>query len=104
MVAASQIIVYLIGLLVYYRQISLVLPISYSDVFRAVVPSIRIAVISLIAPALVIAVMEIGPTDLWWPFLVAFSGCGLGWLLGLWLSDHPAKAEVKSMIDHMVRR
>ncbi len=103
-VAGSQIIVYLIGMLVYYRHLFQVTDASVGEVLAATLPSLGVTLWSLVTPLLVFLLMEVGPDTVWLPFGVALFGSALGWIVGLMLSSHPAKAEVNFALNHLARR
>ena len=103
-VAGSQIIVYFIGMLLYYRHLFQVTEASIGEVLVATLPSLGVTLWSLIAPLLVILLMKVGPEDVWPPFGLALFGSGLGWIVGLMLSNHPAKAEISFTLSHLARR
>ncbi len=71
------------------------------DVIRAAGKSIPIAAWTLIIPTAVVLLMDIGPSDLWGPFLVALFGAAGGWLLGIYSTKHHIRHEVTSAWDRL---
>ncbi len=93
-VAAALGVMGLLELLVSSYLVRRVLGVRLRDVIRATEKSVRIAVTTLIIPLTVVLVMDIGPENLWGPFLVAVAGATCGWLLGVYRTKHDMRPEV----------
>lgn len=93
-VAGAQILANVIGLIVFQRYLSSAIDMTFSDLFRATYPSFVTAACSLIIPVTVIMLYDIGPNNIWQPFLVAGVGSPLGWLGGIMLTRHPVRYEI----------
>ncbi len=91
-------------MLVYHRHLFQVVEASIGEVLVATSPSLGVTLWSLVAPVLVLLLMEVRPEDVWIPFGLAFFGSALGWIVGLMLSNHPAKAEIRFTLGYLARR
>ncbi|MGR8981777.1 MAG: lipopolysaccharide biosynthesis protein [Gammaproteobacteria bacterium] len=103
-VAASQILYFIIGMFVYYSNLISVTEIRVGDIFKAVFPSLVVTGFSLTVPVAVIAFMNIGPNSYAGPFIIACAGAGLGWIVGVQLTRHPARDEIKATLTSLLRR
>lgn len=93
-VAASQIIFFALGAVVYHRGLAQVMGISLNKVIPALFASVSITIWSLIGPIAVHFTMNMGPTNFWLPFIMAFVSAGIGWIVGAMISNHPIKSEI----------
>ena len=98
MVAATQVIVYVIGFLVYQQFMQRHLDIGLVAVLRASFKSLLVAMISLIGPGIVVLAWGLHPTNFVLSLLVASIACGVGWLIGILICGHPVKGEVKMLL------
>ena len=97
-VAASQILVYLIAIVLYYRNFTIYPALRPGRLSVALLPSAAITVTSCIVPTTMM---------LLWPEFVAAHrlsglildgiGAGAGWLIGVFLTKHPLWFEMKQM-------
>jgi len=104
-VAASQILVYIIAIMLYYRKLVKYEALEIGKIITALFPSGVITVISCVVPAAVLLVWPGSVSRHFLPaFVVAAAGAGLGWLLGLILVKHPLLFEVKHVITLLQHR
>lgn len=103
-VAASQIIVYAIAAMLYYRKLSKFKELAFAGLTTALVPSVLVTILTCVGP--VATVLWLTPIAK--HFLLALSvatvGAGLGWLLGLMLTSHPLKHEIRYGVSLLGRR
>jgi hypothetical protein len=100
-VAASQILVYVIAAVLYYRKISDFDALKVRKCARALVPSVIAALGAGVAPAIV----------LFWPgfvahhlvsgLVVAGFGAAAGWLLAMLAVKHPLVEEMQRVISRL---
>lgn len=98
-VAASQILVYVIATVLYYRKVSDFDALRVGICARALVPSVVVAITSGIFPAIVYAWPGFLPAHLLSGLFLAVLGAGLGWLAGAALVKHPLLGEVRRVLD-----
>lgn len=101
-VAASQIVFHFIGMLVYYKQLSYSILISYREVLEATSQSIFVTILSLIVPLVVSLLMRPDPASIWLPFILAAIGAVCGWIVGVAISNHPVKKEVDLAVQRLI--
>ena len=97
MVAASQIIVYLVGFLIYQSFMHRHLDISLLAVLMASSKSFLVAIVSLIGPCGVVLVWGTLPANIMLSLGAASASCIIGWLIGLFIFRHPVRGELNSL-------
>lgn len=99
-VAASQILVYVIAIALYYRKFSIYPDLRLGKVGRALLPSAVITVASCVAPA---TMSFLWPgfvhSHLFPALIVAAVGAGVGWLISVILVEHPLLFEIKRLVS-----
>lgn len=98
-VAASQVFVYAIATVLYYRKVSDFDALRIGRCARALVPSVVVTVTSGIVPAIVYAWPGFLPAHLMLGLFLAGLGAGLGWLGGAALVKHPLLGEARRVLD-----
>jgi O-antigen/teichoic acid export membrane protein len=98
-VAASQIFVYVIATVLYYRRVSDFDALRVGKCARDLIPSVVVTVASGIAPAIVYAWPGFLPAHLVSGLFLAGVGAGLGWIAGAALVSHPLLGEVRRVLD-----
>lgn len=98
-VAASQIFVYVIATVLYYRRVSDFDALRVGKCARGLIPSVVVTVASGIAPAIVYAWPGFLPAHLVSGLFLAGVGAGLGWIAGAALVSHPLLGEVRRVLD-----
>lgn len=96
-VAASQILVYVVATVLYYRRMHGYDALAIGKCAKALLPSAAITVTASLVPAVI----------LFWPnllsrhrlpaFALAVVGCGIGWLLGMMAVRHPLMDEIRHL-------
>lgn len=103
MVAAAQIIVYTIGMFVYFGEVFRFIELSAHDIFIATYRSLGTTACSLIVPLSVVILTDIGEDNIWLPLVVASLGASVGWFGGIVLTDHPIRQEIVSVAARFPR-
>lgn len=98
-VAASQILVYVIATVLYYRKVSDFDALRVGTCARALVPSLVVTITSGIFPAVIYAWPGFLAAHLVSGLFLAVLGAGLGWLAGAALAKHPLLGEVRRVLD-----
>ena len=103
-VAASQIPVYIVAAVLYYRKLNQYEALMIHKFTKALLPSAVVAMFSCVIPAIIYI----------WPGLIsahyilalaaAGIGAGLGWLAGLMLTGHPLMPEIRQGVFLLHRR
>lgn len=98
-VAASQVIVYVLALILYYRKLIKYEELSARTVIAALLPSGLTTVTTCIGPLAVLLFWP-GPMSQWYVplFVVAIASAGAGWLAGLYFTRHPLFSEIKGAL------
>lgn len=94
-VAASQIWVYVIATVLYYRKMHGYPALSIGKCAKALLPSAAATVTASIVPAAVLLWPNLLSQHRLPAFAVAVAGCGAGWLLGLMVVKHPLLDELR---------
>ncbi|MFQ5784613.1 MAG: lipopolysaccharide biosynthesis protein [Alphaproteobacteria bacterium] len=68
--------------------------VTFRQVIAATGKSLAVLGATVFVPAVVAATVEISPTNLWPPFLIAASGAAAGWLIAVFALDHPVRGEI----------
>ena len=80
--------------IVSHTYIRPVIGLTLSDVLGAVSKSFAVALLSAIVPAAVFFGMDMGPENLWMPFLIALLGTGTVWIGAVFAVNHPLREEI----------
>lgn len=99
-VAASQILVYVIAIVLYYRKLAGYESLRVGKVVKALLPSATITGSSCLVPA---AMLLLWPrfmiNHLFVALLTAAIGSGIGWLLGVVVAKHPLLSEMQQAVS-----
>lgn len=108
-VAASQILVYIIATVLYYRQMRIYDALTVRNCAKALAPSIVVTLATCVVPAAIVLWPGLVARHMVLAFVVAFLGGGAGWLLAVVFAPHPLLDELKRVIArvfaqyHMLR-
>jgi O-antigen/teichoic acid export membrane protein len=94
LVAASQIIVYLVALAINQVILNRLVGLTIGDMLRASVRSFAVTILSAVGPVLVTMFYEPTPDRLWTSLLLAATTSLVGWLVGVFAVGHPARNEI----------
>lgn len=103
-VAASQLLVYGIAVTLYYRKAHKLGAIEIGKCAKALIPSIWVTVAASIAPAIVTLLPQLLAGHMVARVLVACSGAGIGWLMGLVAVKHPLLEELQRLTSRIQTR
>ena len=103
-VAASQILVYVIATVLYYRKLRQYDALTIRNIAKALLPSAVVTVLSCIIPTAILLWSTNRTMHIFLVLVVAAVGAGLGWLLGLVLVKHPLLNEIRHGISYFRRR
>lgn len=96
-VAASQVLVYIIASVLYYRKMRDIDVLTLGNFARVLMPSVVITLTSSIAPAVVLAWPKLLSEHFIPAFMVALLGAGCGWVMGIIAVKHPLLGELRSI-------
>jgi O-antigen/teichoic acid export membrane protein len=97
-VAASQILVYIAAVFLYYRKLAAYQALRISPLFFALTPSGFLTVAVSVPPVIVLLSMPPATSQHpAVPFVIAAAGSGLMWLAGIFLLRHPLSVEIKNI-------
>lgn len=94
-VAASQVLVYIIAVVLYYRKMSDFEALALGKYARALLPSAAVALSSIIVPVGVLAWPGLLNEHLIPAFAIAAFGAATGWLVGAVTVNHPLLNELR---------
>lgn len=101
-IAASQILVYVVAVVLYYRKLVCYGALRLKVLAMALLPSLGLTIATSIIPA---AVLVFWPTGQYVPaFLVAAGGASITWLAGVFLLGHPLSDEIRRMLAKLHSR
>jgi O-antigen/teichoic acid export membrane protein len=103
-VAASQILVYILATVLYYRKLRIYEPLAIDKCARALVPSIVVTLCTCVVPAVVVLWPGLVPRHMLPASGLALVGGASGWLLGLAIARHPLLGEIKRVVSGMSAR
>lgn len=104
-VAASQIIVYIVAVALYYRKLHRYDALRFRVLVPALVPSALLTVATSIPPAAVLVLWPGPMSDHYLPaFFVAAAGSGCVWLAGVFLLRHPLSLEIRNGLSLLWQR
>jgi len=102
-VAASQVLVYAIAVVLYYRKLTQYEALRLRKIAVALLPSTLVTVTSCIVPAVIFVWPDFILGHYLLALVLATIGCGLGWLLGLILTNHPLMVEIRNGVANSYR-
>jgi len=94
-VAASQVMVYVIATVLYYRQLRCYEALTLRKCARALVPSAVVTLAACAVPAAIALWPDLVVRHMVFAFVVAVLGGGAGWLLAVVLARHPLLDELR---------
>jgi O-antigen/teichoic acid export membrane protein len=94
MVAAAQVLVYVIAVIIYYQALLSKGSLSFRSILSALAPSALVTLTAGVGPALVYVFYPPVDGRLWLPLLAAGTSAAVGWLLGLYWVRHPIWYEI----------
>jgi O-antigen/teichoic acid export membrane protein len=98
-VAASQVIVYAVAVVLYYRKLVCYDALRLRALVTAFLPSLKLAIATSAVPAAVLLFWPRFSTDQYVPgFFVAAAGSAIVWLAGVFLVRHPLSGEVRRLL------
>ncbi len=98
-VAASQVLVYVAAVLLYYRKLASYEALRFRPLVSSLVPSAVLAIGTSVAPALVLLLIPPALSQhLAIPFFIASAGSGVTWLAGIFLLRHPLSQEIRNVL------
>jgi len=100
-VAASQVLVYAVAAILYYRKIRDFEALSLARCARALLPSMVITITTCVVPALILFWPGLLARHLLSTFAVAALGGGAGWLLGMIAVNHPLLEEIRRVASRL---
>ncbi len=101
-VAASQILVYVVAITLYYRKLGRYEVLKLGPLMDALKPSAALTVFTCLAPAAVLLLWgESSVSHYIAAFFVATAGAGAAWLSGIFLFKHPMSSEIKNALSAM---
>jgi len=103
-VAASQVLVYGIATILYYRKIIGYNGVSTRRIIVALLPSVGVTVAACIVPAAVVFWPGLISKHLVPAFAVSVFGAGIGWLLGVMQVKHPIMDELRQALSFLRNR
>ncbi len=103
-VAASQILVYVVATVLYYRKLRQYKALTIRKFIKALLPSAMITILACIVPAASFLWFAPISRHIFLALSVASIGAGLGWLLGLMLTNHPLMNEIRHGVSLLRRR
>jgi hypothetical protein len=93
-VAASQVLVYMLAVALYYRQLFAYDALTIRNCVRALVPSAVVALATCIIPAAIVFWPGLMVRHMVMAFLIAFLGGGVCWLVAIFALRHPLRGEL----------
>lgn len=103
-VAASQILVYLIAVVMYYRQLRVYSALAISNCARALVPSVVVTLATCVVPAAVVFWPGFVAQHLVTSFAIAFVGGVAGWMIAIVATRHPLHGELRGVLSRLRAR
>lgn len=100
-VAASQILVYVIATVLYYRQMRIYDALSVRKCAKALVPSVVVTLAACAVPVVIVLWPGLVARHMVLAFVAAFLGGGGGWLLAVVFARHPLLDELTRVIGRV---
>ncbi len=104
MVAASQIVVYAVGLIIYQLFIRHYLGVSFTDIVRTSFKSLLVTVIAISGPVAVVAIWGTRPTNIIFSLVLASGLFIVCWGAAVFIVRHPIANEVKMIVSQVVQK
>lgn len=101
-VAASQILVYIIATVLYYRKMRIYEALTVHKCAKALIPSVVVTLGACAVPAGVVLWPGLVMQHLLPAFALAFIGGGAGWLVAIVLVRHPLLSELRRVMARFV--
>ena len=102
-VAFAMIVAGMLGFTISHWYLRRLLDISFSQIIKATYKSLLVTVAVIIPPLAIVMSTDVGPDNLWGPFILAICGAGLVWLAAILVLDHPIRQELQ-LIYRRVRQ
>lgn len=102
-VAAVEVLVYVLAVVLYYRQMRIYEALSFGKCTKALIPSAVVTLATCIVPLAVVLTPGFVGRHMVPAFAVAFIGGCMGWLLAVVLAQHPLLGELKRVIVRFPR-
>ena len=99
-VAASQILVYVIATVLYYRRMRGYNALTIGKCAKALLPSVVVTAAASLVPAAILLWPNLLSQHRLPAFTLAVIGCGIGWLFGLIVVKHPLMDEAKHLASY----
>lgn len=104
-VAASQVAVYVVAVVLYYRRLARYDALRPRALITALLPSLALAIATSVAPTLVLLLWPGPLSDQYVPaFLVAAAGASIAWVSGVFLFGHPLADEIRRLVSVLHQR
>lgn len=103
-VAAAQVLVYALGVVIFYKSMLAVGGLSIMRILRAVRSSAVVTLTSAIGPVLVYYFLMPRMSTIWLPFVIACVSATGGWILGVYWTGHPLWGEFQHVLSRLWRR
>ena len=100
-VAAAQVLVYVIAVVLYYRQMQVYEALAMRTVIKALLPSAVVTLATCVVPMVVVLTPGLVERHMVAAFAVAFIGGSAGWLLAIVFARHPLWGELKLVISRL---
>ena len=95
--AASRIPLYLMMVIIYFFLINTLIELKLRDLLVALIPSLKVLLFSIIGPLVVMNLIAVTPGNIWIHFILGGGSLVVGWIIGVFLSNHPLKDELVSV-------
>lgn len=104
-IAASQVVVYALAVVLYYRKLVQYDALRPKVLAGALLPSLELTIATSIAPAAVLLFWPGSSAEHFLPaFLVAAAGTSITWLAGVFLFGHPLSDEIRRVLSVLRER
>jgi O-antigen/teichoic acid export membrane protein len=98
-VAASQMLVYVVAAVLYYRKMKVFPQLAIRNCAHALFPSIVVTVTTSAVPVTIVLLPDLFASHLFAGFAVSSMGAGAGWILGAVMVKHPLLSEVAKIMS-----
>ncbi len=103
-VAASQVLVYILATVLYYRQLRGYDALAIRNCARALVPSAVITLATCVIPAVIVVWPDLITRHMVPAFAVAFVGGVAGWSVAIMVTGHPLHGELQRLLSRLRAR